>query len=251
MTALAPLETWRETSDRTAYTAEFWNDMEVEKTKPWYISSPGDPRLKAHLDSMGFLQDFETVSALAGDTLSGQVLDVAAGTCWLSAMLSRLPQVSEVHAVDFSWHRLNDLAPVTIQAMEGDATKIVRCFGSFYDIKRPDGFFDAAVLCSAFHHADRPLRLLSELDRVLKPGGVIILMGEHRWTAWQLFRRWAKFLLLRRQIFFHYSDLFPPHHLTGDHYYSGDHYKMLMRAVGREPIISPSHNGESWNVVAR
>lgn len=53
----------------------------------------------------------------------------------------------------------------------GNPQKIGRYLGSFYSLKFPDNSIDVVLLAQAFHHAHHPLRLLKEMDRVLRVGG--------------------------------------------------------------------------------
>lgn len=54
----------------------------------------------------------------------------------------------------------------------------------------PDDHFDVAVTWSAFEHVTRPVRMLSEIARVLKPGGILFLQlwpfyhSEHGGHLW-------------------------------------------------------------------
>ena len=80
----------------------------------------------------------------------------------------------------------------------GDWTKISRNLGSFYQLKFDNSSLDIVFLSSAFHHAENPLRLLTEIDRVLRPGGRLILIGETHISRWAVARRIAKMLLTRR-----------------------------------------------------
>jgi SAM-dependent methyltransferase len=61
-----------------------------------------------------------------------------------------------------------------------------------------DGTFDAAMLVSMLHHVDDPERAIREAQRVVRPGGVVVLKGwsredlEHLWFAdyWPSTREW-------------------------------------------------------------
>lgn len=57
----------------------------------------------------------------------------------------------------------------------GVAAKLTQ--GSILDMRRAyeDGFFDVAVCFSVFEHLADPSRALDELDRVVKPGGRIVI----------------------------------------------------------------------------
>jgi ArsR family transcriptional regulator len=45
-----------------------------------------------------------------------------------------------------------------------------------YQLPLPDSSFDAAVIHQVLHYADRPAEVLAESARVLRPGGVLILI---------------------------------------------------------------------------
>ena len=50
--------------------------------------------------------------------------------------------------------------------------------GDFHDLPFSDNFFDVVFIASAVHHTWKPWRVLSELVRVCKPGGVVRLENE-------------------------------------------------------------------------
>lgn len=249
------LTIWSEAPRDRMGSFDYWNDATAEEDKAWAIRSADDPMMRDHIARQGFVADLETLwreGGFAEGAGSGfKILDAAAGTCWASALLSRKAGVDYVCAVDFSRHRLERFAPPTIESLGGDTTKIERCFGSFYQIKKPDRFFDVVFMNSAFHHADNPLRLLVELDRVLKPGGVFLFMGETRIGPYLFARRVLKHLLYYRRFDLDFADLFPPLEKTGDHYYSRDQYKVFFRSIGRTARFFRSSSGECWNIVAR
>lgn len=59
-----------------------------------------------------------------------------------------------------------------------------------------DGFFDLVYSWGVIHHSERPDRIVAEIARVLKPGGIFIGMvyGRRSVTAWLL---WARHALMR------------------------------------------------------
>ena len=50
--------------------------------------------------------------------------------------------------------------------------------GDFHDLPFSDNFFDVVFIASAVHHTWKPWRVLSELVRVCKPGGIVRLENE-------------------------------------------------------------------------
>jgi len=216
------------------YTSTYWNDVEAEKKKEWWITDKNDKKLVNYLHSSGLFEEFEIVLTKLEERglLQGNILDVAAGVCWTSALLSKYDQIERIDALDFSWHRISELAPVVCEKFEADKDKIQRIFGSFYDIKRSEDEYDLVFMSQAFHHADNPLRLLAECDRVLKSGGGVVLLGEHLITPVRYLKRVVKHLILTHKITVNFYELFPPDEELGDHYYRLDDYYFLFQALG-------------------
>ena len=50
--------------------------------------------------------------------------------------------------------------------------------GDFHDLPFSDNYFDVVFIASAVHHTWRPWRVLAELARVCKPGGIVRLENE-------------------------------------------------------------------------
>lgn len=161
----------------------YWNDMEIEQEKEWWVETVQDKKLKKYLKQDTNLEraflDLVRFSEASGYGLKGVVLDLGAGTCWTSAIVSKMPNVQKVIAVDISRHRLGIIAPVVFDQYEADTGKITRVLGSFDKIKMEANSADCVILVEAFHHAYRPDRLMSEITRVLKPGGIVLISGEN------------------------------------------------------------------------
>ena len=161
----------------------YWNDVDIEKYKEWWIESAHDEKLMRYLKQdtnleKGFLDLVEYAEAL-GHGLKGLVLDLAAGTCWTSAIVSKISDVHEVIAVDISRHRLEIIAPLVFEQFNANAEKITRVLGSFNEIKMGDNSVDCVILMEAFHHAFDVNKLILEIRRVLKPKGIVLISGEH------------------------------------------------------------------------
>lgn len=167
-------------SDNAAemYSSAYWNNVDEERQKEWWVIDGDSKKLTDFLTESGLLEELEAGIKSSFSPMRGKVLDLAAGTCWTSAVLSKQPNVESVDAVEFSLHRIRDLAEATVSVMDGNSSIVNRIYGSFYDIKRADGYYDYILLSQAFHHAKYPLKLFAECDRVLKNGGEIIMIGE-------------------------------------------------------------------------
>jgi ubiquinone/menaquinone biosynthesis C-methylase UbiE len=114
-----------------------------------------------------------------GNRTDVRVLDLGAGTCAVSALLSGEPWVGEVVAADISLPRMEMLAP-RAQAMHGgDPAKIRFVEANFNDpLDFPDDYFDLVVMDGALHHSRAIWFTLSEIHRVLKPHGHFVAQRE-------------------------------------------------------------------------
>ena len=131
------------------------------------IRSSGRLRILPYLRSAGILRP------------SGGVLEIGAGSGWLSAELSKLPAVTRVVAVDFSEWLVDDVMPEIQRALEARVEKIERLRGDFHDLSFLNGRrFDFVFADSALHHATDVPRVLREAARVLQPHGRIVAVRE-------------------------------------------------------------------------
>jgi len=118
---------------------------------------------------------------LKGDSL--KVLDLGAGTGWLSIMLSTRQNIERIYALDASRNNLRQMLPELSKLMEGNLDKIIRVLGLFTPILIEDAYFDLAVASAALHHAPDLAECLAEVYRVLKPGGFLIILNEQPITS--------------------------------------------------------------------
>jgi SAM-dependent methyltransferase len=106
---------------------------------------------------------------LAPTTGSERAVDSGCGTGALAIALA--PLVREVVGVDLDEERLEAarrLAPANVTFVTGDAAALPFAFGSF----------DLAGCFRVLHHARRPELVVSELARVVRPGGRILLADQ-------------------------------------------------------------------------
>lgn len=96
----------------------------------------------------------------------------------------------------------------------------------------PDATFDVVYLMQVFEHLREPRRFMSELSRILKPGGMLYLAVPNASSAWRrLFgRNWV-------------SGWFAPFHLV---HYTKESLGMLGSQFGLVPTRSWSRTPESW-----
>ncbi|HEY3188980.1 MAG TPA: class I SAM-dependent methyltransferase, partial [Solirubrobacteraceae bacterium] len=143
-------------------------------------------------DVVRFIEGKELVRRLedalerAGVEPAGTIVDLGAGSCWLSAALARRPRVERVIAVEFSRRRLEELAPAAIAYLQAPADKIERLLADFYRPGLESGLADMVFVDAAFHHAADPVALARVAHDLLRPGGTLFL---HREPTLALLRR--------------------------------------------------------------
>lgn len=116
----------------------------------------------------------------------GRVLEIGAGTAWLSAELSKLPKVVEIVVTDFSPELLREQVPKTFKLLKAHEGKITRTPADFHKLDFPNNHFDFVVCSAVLHHAVNVPAVLRELRRVLKPGGQVVAIRE---PVWPLMKR--------------------------------------------------------------
>jgi SAM-dependent methyltransferase len=251
----SPVERWiDEQTLRGIYSSRYWNDLAAERSKEWWIVDGDDAaygRLRAYLETSGLMDDYRLAESYIANIDKSQlaIADLASGVGWTSSLLSKLPNVGKVCAVEISQHRLELLFPQAMRMFGGDWTKISRKLGSFYDLKFDDSSLDVVFLSSAFHHAENPLRLLTEIDRVLRPGGRLMLIGETHIRRWWLARRVVKALLMQRRLVTNFFELFPPDDELGDHYYRRSDYYFFAQMLGYKILKYSVHRRISATVI--
>ncbi len=114
--------------------------------------------------------DMEKLEERLKGISAGKILDVATGRGEFIAMM--MPSLggykrfvaidSEKRAVDFCSQQFQD-APVDVIQMDAEAM-------DFFD-----GEFDVACISNSVHHMHRPKKVIDEMIRVLKPGGLLFI----------------------------------------------------------------------------
>lgn len=109
-----------------------------------------------------------------------RVLELGAGSCTTSFMLTREPYVAEVVAGDLSIARVDQFRPHVEALTGGDASKLTLAEVDMNEaFPFGDGEFDLVVMDSALHHSRSIWLTLAEVHRVLKPGGYFVAQREH------------------------------------------------------------------------
>jgi ubiquinone/menaquinone biosynthesis C-methylase UbiE len=112
------------------------------------------------------------------DQINGATVELGAGHCWLTALLSQRAAVTSIAAVDLSAKQLKEVAPQVIRYLHGDETKITLVINDFNNLDFPAGSLDTIIFDAALHHATDPVTTLRKLTPLLTPSGQIICIRE-------------------------------------------------------------------------
>ncbi len=180
-------------------------------------------KMPARYDSAYLIKLFQlplwhsvVVDAIRADVKAADILDVGCGTGTLLADLARSGATS-LSGVD--------LAPKILEV----AREKISAAGQTADLRAADAeeplpwaadSFDVATLTGALHHFYRPQDVLAEIHRVLRPGGLLLVVD-------------PCFVTPVRQLFNLYLRVLPPH--DGDyHFYAPRQARALLEQQGFE-----------------
>jgi ubiquinone/menaquinone biosynthesis C-methylase UbiE len=105
-----------------------------------------------------------------GEAAQGSVLDVACGPGTLSAAIAKTAR--EVVAFDLTPQMLKKAAQ---RCAEAGTKNVTFREGTATELPFGDAAFDAVMTRLSVHHFDRPGRVMSEIFRVLRPGGSFVI----------------------------------------------------------------------------
>lgn len=235
------------------YTSEYWNDIEAEKLKEWWIADGRYEVCLEHLRSSQLLSEYQEAEnqILSLNRGSLDVADLAAGIGWTSALLSKLDCVRTVHAVEISKHRIGSLFEHSVTMLNGNPGKLKRYLGSFYETKFQNESLDLIVLSQAFHHAESPMKLLAECNRILKPNGTVLIIGEHFVGIKKVVRRFFSYIVKKQKVIIDFRELFPPDPKLGDHFYKVSDYLAMFNSFGMKGRLVRLQSGNAMYVVSK
>ncbi|GEM_PF-3385636 len=167
------------------------------------------------------------------------VADIGAGVCWTSAILAKHPKVKLVYAVDPSDTRLKHGRSVVRHFGAENKVRIIH--GTFLEPNIPQKP-DLIVLCGSFHHCyDNEVDgLFSNMRRLLKPGGEILITGEHYIDRIWILKRFLGYLYHfrdRSKLNYGLKNLRAPHPFGGDHWRVRKEIDRIFRNNGFIPRI--------------
>lgn len=150
-------------------------DMEAD-----YVKGPfGEPWLNVvNAYEPSSMPAFEQILRLEGlrKKIYGKILDLGAGTCWLTAKLSLLPDINQVFALDLSERFMFSAGMRVLKYLHAEFPKITFVVSDFNEIPLENESIDCAFLFGSIHHSLSPIKTLQEVSRCVKKGGVIMIL---------------------------------------------------------------------------
>lgn len=107
-----------------------------------------------------------------------RVLELGAGSCWFSSILSRENSVKEIYCVDLSENLLKNVAPHVMKSLNAKEEKITRVLNDYDNLKFKQEFFDSIAFDASIHHSKDVVHTFMIANKVLKKGGYIIAHRE-------------------------------------------------------------------------
>ena len=109
-----------------------------------------------------------------------RVLELGAGSCVTSLLLSSRSDVQAIVCVDISSRKMQEVLPTSIRAVGLCSPEKLTLVEGHFDARLPAEAeeFDVVIFDGALHHARSMWFILEECRRVLRPGGVLIAQRE-------------------------------------------------------------------------
>ena len=130
--------------------------------------------------------DFFVEQVLPLIPVPGHWLDAGCGSGYFSRMLTA--SGLNVHGVDASRPMVEMARELADEASLSDLL-VFNSVTTVESLPFPDRHFDGCICLSVLEYLDHPNLCLDELQRVLKPGGLLILSVPHRLSPIRLFQR--------------------------------------------------------------
>lgn len=126
-----------------------------------------------------FKKQLEPILEKVGNYLKGDILELGAGNCTTSAIISKKDDVNSLTCVEISKTMISEIAPRVVSHDGGNIEKFRFIAGDMHDISLfNDKKYDAIVLFRALHHVLLPYNQIEKWYNLLKENGVIICLQE-------------------------------------------------------------------------
>ena len=137
----------------------------------------GPPRLVTHIDSGAIAAVGDLYAELGVDALDARVLDLMSS--WVSH-LQRAPAELTVLGMNSAELAANPMA----------TERVVADLNADPVLPSPDDTFDAVLCCVSIDYLTRPVEVLAETARVLRPGAPVVITFSNRCFPTKAVRGW-------------------------------------------------------------
>lgn len=183
-----------------------------------------------------------------------RILELGAGTCMTSVLLSREPWIKSMHCSDISSTRMDALANRMAAKFNGTTENMTFSEADFtYPLDFEDASFDVILFDSALHHTRNMWGTLRDCHRILSKDGLLIAQRE-QYLGLLTFKSALKRILASREV----KDG------VSENAYFREQYEYYFRATGFSPNFVPVSYGKlkyisfmngllhsKWTIIAR
>jgi len=164
--------------------------------------------------------------------LGENMLEVGGGSGWASCLIKSKYPKTRIVLTDISkqsleqvdvWERHFGAGPDEVMVMDAKALRFA------------DASFDSVLVFASLHHMHEKEETLSEMHRVLQPGGTLMVLYEPSYPSFWLVRENGKYLRCREE----------------DGYVSPKRYLQLLGATGFSPRMYEYDQGPKEGVISR
>lgn len=149
--------------------AEKYRDAPYEQVMDMYVG---------YSDIVALERDFGLVFDRVRPELKGRGVEIGSGVAIFSSMaMKHFPAVEQIWAVEAVSGVVRHLQPKITQAVCGERRHgITNVIGDFDRLELEDGSLDFCIEVDSLHHSYHPPRTFAEIARVLKPGGLLLML---------------------------------------------------------------------------
>lgn len=110
--------------------------------------------------------DYRDKKTLAYIGKEEDILDIGCGEgVTLEKLVKKFPDRT-IKGIDYSWENVEVCKEYNLPAEVGDV----------YQLNFPDNTFDCCLFMEVIEHLEKPLRALKEIYRILRPGGLLLIV---------------------------------------------------------------------------
>lgn len=158
------------------------NKMSQSEYEKWHVEYN---KSVLHSDKLNIMKWHKTVLSLLDSDLSGKkMLEVGCGNGDFSNYLS-IERNADILGLDFS---KESIAIANEKKKKFNASGSDFMVGDAQNINLPDNSYDIIVSCECLEHIPEPQKMVSEIYRLLKPGGLVVLTTENYFNAYLYYR---------------------------------------------------------------